>query len=271
MVKALDHLHERTVALKLRHVDGDTRREDLLREARVLLGLTPHALLPLVREDFFDGDQYVIVMDWVDGTDLARLLRAKGSPGLALPNVLAYLAEAAEALTFLHTHDPPIIHGDVKPANLILTRGGHVKLVDFGLSIDARRRRRGPRHDRLPRARARRRRRAVPRERRVRADGDGVRAADRRAARGPAHRGGRARRRARRLAARDALDVGLADDPAQRPATPGELVERLRSGWASTLPTGVMTFCMSDVEGSTRLWETPPADRWRSRSSATTS
>jgi len=73
-------------------------------------------------------------MDWVDGTDLAQLLLDRGAPGLAPSSVLAYLAEAAEALTFLHVQDPPIIHGDVKPANLILTRGGRVKLVDFGLS-----------------------------------------------------------------------------------------------------------------------------------------
>lgn len=134
VMKALDHQHGRLVALKLRRVGGDPDRDDLLREARVLLGLTPHPSLPLVREDFFEVDQYVIVMDWVDGTDLARLLKDKGTPGLAISSVLAYLAEGAQALTFLHTHEPPIIHGDVKPANLILTRGGRVKLVDFGLS-----------------------------------------------------------------------------------------------------------------------------------------
>ena len=84
-------------------------------------------------------------MDWVDGTDLARLLRERGRPGLAPSSVLAYLAQAAEALTHLHSQDPPVIHGDVKPANLILTKGGRVKLVDFGMSSapDAPRRRMG--------------------------------------------------------------------------------------------------------------------------------
>jgi serine/threonine protein kinase len=134
VVKALDHRHERPVALKIRRVRGDQARAELLGEAHLLLGLEPHPALPLVREDFFVADEYVVAMDWVDGTDLARILAARGAPGLAPSSVVAYLAEAAEALTFLHVQDPPIVHGDVKPANLILTRGGHLKLVDFGLS-----------------------------------------------------------------------------------------------------------------------------------------
>ena len=55
-----------------------------------------------------------------------------------------------------------------------------------------------------------------------------------------------------------AIRLGLATDPARRPATPGELVERLRAGWGATLPTGVTTFCLSDIVGSTELWERDP-------------
>ena len=75
VVKALDLQHGRVVALKIRPVRDDQTREDALNEARILLAIPPHPSLPLVREDFFEGDDYVVAMDWVDGTDLARLLQ----------------------------------------------------------------------------------------------------------------------------------------------------------------------------------------------------
>jgi serine/threonine protein kinase len=106
IVKALDRQHGRFVVLKIRPVRDEVRRKDLLNEARVLLALPPHAALPLVREDFFDRDDYVVAMDWVDGTDLATLLGDRGRPGLAPSSVLAYLAQAAEALTHLHSQSP---------------------------------------------------------------------------------------------------------------------------------------------------------------------
>ena len=257
VVKALDHQLGRVVALKMRPVGSDQGRDDLLREARVLLGLPPHPSLPLVREDFFEADQYVIVMDWVDGTDLAILLADKGTPGLALSSVLAYLAEAAEALTFLHTQDPPVIHGDVKPANLILTRGGRVKLVDFGLSstLGAEGQRRGTVGYRAPELES-----GAPPSRAT--DVYALAATALALLTGSPPVGVQPMWQGLDAAQTDRLEAailaGLASDPTERPATPGELIERMRSGWASTLPTGVMTFCMSDIEGSTRLWEEQP-------------
>jgi class 3 adenylate cyclase/WD40 repeat protein len=257
VVKALDHQHDRFVALKILPVRSATDREDLLAEAGILLGLAPHPALPLVREDFFDGDEYVIAMDWVDGTDLGSLVRTGGHPGLGPSSVLAYLADAADALTYLHTQDPPVIHGDVKPANLILTRGGRVKLVDFGVS-------------------------SVPGSRRRRAGTPGFRAPELAAGGAPSRASdiyslavtaftlltgsvpsgvlptwdGMDRDQAAHL--EEVIRLGLATDPARRPETPGEFVERLRAGWGESLPTGVITFCLTDIEGSTALWEQHP-------------
>ena len=134
VIRALDHLHGRQVALKVRPVADEGSRARLLSEARLLLSLEPHPGLPLVREDFFVNDRYVIAMDWIEGRDLHAVLAAEGHPGLHPALAIGYLEQAAEALEHLRTHDPPVVHGDVKPANLILTSSGRVVLVDFGLS-----------------------------------------------------------------------------------------------------------------------------------------
>src|SRR5215204_4950370 len=254
IVKALDRQHGRFVALKIRPVRDQAAREDLLGEARVLLALPPHPALPLVREDFFDRDEYVVAMDWVEGTNLATLLAENGRPGLASSSVLAYLAQAAEALTHLHSQSPPVIHGDVKPGNLILTKGGRIKLVDFGLSSapDAPRRRSGTPGYRAPE---------------VAAGGSPSRASDVYALAATAFALLTGSAPAGVLPAWEAFDpdqakqleaairLGMATDPARRPKTPGEFVERLRAGWSAALPTGVVTICCSDIEGSTALWE----------------
>jgi class 3 adenylate cyclase/WD40 repeat protein/energy-coupling factor transporter ATP-binding protein EcfA2 len=256
VVKALDHQRACVVALKMTSVRGDHGRHELLGKGRALLGLSPHPSLALVRDVFFEDDQVVLVMDWVDGIDLARLLRERGRPGIARSSVLAYLGEVAEALGFLHTHDPPIIHGDVKPSNLILTRAGRVKLVDFRLSSTLRIEGKG--RDamgfRAPELLA-----GAPRSRA--SDVYALAATAFALLTGAPPAGARALEglgEVRSAGLVTTIAAGLATDPARRPATPGELVESLRSGWVSTLPTGVMTFCMSDIEGSTTLWESQP-------------
>jgi DNA-binding NarL/FixJ family response regulator/predicted Ser/Thr protein kinase len=134
---AIDHQHDRKVALKVRAVRSAEQRAVLLEEARILLSLEPHPALPLVREDFFVGERYYIVMDWVEGKNLQEILDERGDPGLPASTVLRYVGEAAEALDHLHAHEPPIIHQDVKPANMVLSKGRRVVLVDFGIAASS--------------------------------------------------------------------------------------------------------------------------------------
>ncbi len=258
LVKALDRQHGRFVALKLRTVASDADRELMLNEARVLLALPPHSNLPLVRDDFFEDDHYVIVMDWVDGVDLGRVLRSKGRPGLAPSSVVAWLAEVAGALTHLHTQDRPVIHGDVKPANLVLTRGGHIVLVDFGISTAARssERRLGTAGFAAPELVT-----GAPASRA--SDVYALAATAYALLTGAPPTGIRSAWEGidpeQAAALETSIRAGLATDPMRRPRTPGEFVERLRAGWGSTLPTGVLTFCLTDIEGSTPAWERDPS------------
>jgi serine/threonine-protein kinase len=75
-----------------------------------------------------------LVMEFIDGTPLDRLLE-KGT--LPLPRACAWIAHAAEGLEAAHTRG--VIHGDVKPANILITADGKVKLTDFGMARVAKR------------------------------------------------------------------------------------------------------------------------------------
>ena len=64
--------------------------------------------------------------------NLAAVSADAGRPGLPVSSVLRWSAQAAEVLTFLHGHG--VVHGDVKPANLIIDGTGRVVVVDLGSS-----------------------------------------------------------------------------------------------------------------------------------------
>jgi predicted ATPase/class 3 adenylate cyclase len=253
LLQAIDRRHDRAVALKVYQCADEDGREALLAEARVLLGLSPHPGLPTVRDDFFVDGRYVVVMDWVDGADLGRVLVGQGEPGLARSTVVDCVSQLAAALDHLHGHDPPVVHGDVKPANAILSPTGRVTLVDFGIASAGRIRRRvGSRGYTAPE---------------VAAGGLLTPAADVYALAAtavalltghppdgsrplwegidPAEVGPLAR----------ALRRGLATDPSRRPRTAGELAERLRAGRFESLPRGVVTFASIDVADAAVLWD----------------
>jgi hypothetical protein len=75
-----------------------------------------------------------LMMEWVEGEDLAHVLRREGSPGLPQEDVIRHALEAAEALRYVH--EQQTIHRDVKPQNLMLSPERGIVLVDFGIARD---------------------------------------------------------------------------------------------------------------------------------------
>jgi len=102
-------------------------------EAQLLAPLR-HANLPRVSDHFFIPDQgQYLVMDFVDGKSLEVLLAERGGP-LGEAEALGWIVQVCDALEYLHTRTPPIIHRDIKPQNIIVAADGRAMLVDFGIS-----------------------------------------------------------------------------------------------------------------------------------------
>jgi eukaryotic-like serine/threonine-protein kinase len=114
----------------LKHLVDPTQSARFEIEARLLRRLS-HPRVVHVLDHFQDGEDNFLVMELVDGTDLAQLLNQEGEPGLPLDKVLGFAREACEALQYVHEQD--IVHRDVKPQNLLLGSEG-VVLVDFGIA-----------------------------------------------------------------------------------------------------------------------------------------
>jgi serine/threonine protein kinase len=129
---ATDQRFGSTVALKETFFDDANLRKAFEREARLLNHLR-HPALPRVSDHFMEEDGQFLVMEFIPGADLAETLKEKGVP-FPLSDVLDWADQLLDALDYLHTHEPPVIHRDIKPQNLKLTPRGHIVLLDFGLA-----------------------------------------------------------------------------------------------------------------------------------------
>jgi len=121
------------VALKRTYFAGDEMLAGAFeREARTLARMR-HPVLPKVTDHFGEGEEQYLVMEHIAGDDLAKRLEAAQKP-FPLSWVMFWADQLLDALSYLHTHEPPIIHRDIKPQNLKLTDENHIILLDFGLS-----------------------------------------------------------------------------------------------------------------------------------------
>ncbi len=130
---AVDQRLGSAVALKRTFFAGDEMLGNAFeREARTLARMR-HPVLPKVSDHFTENDEQYLVMEHISGDDLSKRLEAAGK-SFPLSWVLFWADQLLDALSYLHTHEPPIIHRDIKPQNLKLTDENHIILLDFGLS-----------------------------------------------------------------------------------------------------------------------------------------
>lgn len=133
-------LKDRVYALK-QMIDPSTGPTDrqvaidrFLSEIQTMQALN-HPNMPRVYSSFVHENSFFFVMEFVEGSDLAHLLKEQGNPGLAPESVVGWALQVLDALEYLHGRQPPITHRDIKPSNLLLrARDGRVVLIDFGIA-----------------------------------------------------------------------------------------------------------------------------------------
>ena len=130
--RAVDENIGAEVAVKENLFTSEEYARQFRREAVILANLR-HPNLPRVTDHFvIDGQGQYLVMDFIEGEDLRERIDRQGLLSDADSVILG--TAICEALTYLHSRQPQIVHRDIKPGNVKITPGGNLILVDFGLA-----------------------------------------------------------------------------------------------------------------------------------------
>jgi serine/threonine protein kinase len=130
--EAIDERLHVSIALKETLFTEERLRRQFEREA-LLLAKLHHPAIPKVSDHFNEGGGQFLVMQFIPGSDLWDMLLQKGA-AFSIDEVIRWGDQLLDVLDYLHTHEPPIVHRDIKPQNLKLTSRGQIILLDFGLA-----------------------------------------------------------------------------------------------------------------------------------------
>jgi len=120
-------------AIKEYLVTGSSGKAQLEHEAQVLSQLH-HSNLPALLTAFDERGHYYVVLGYIEGNDLTDYIRVVRQKNEAIPlaRLMEWILSICDAVAFLHSQRPPIIHRDIKPDNIRITPGGTAILVDLG-------------------------------------------------------------------------------------------------------------------------------------------
>ncbi len=128
----------RICAVKEMYVNApEARLRDLVvqsfeREANTLASLN-HPAIPHIFDYFNESSRLYLVMEFVEGNDLEQLIDESSGP-LDPEQVIDWAIQICDVLSYLHSHEPPVVFRDLKPSNIMITEHGDVRLIDFGIA-----------------------------------------------------------------------------------------------------------------------------------------
>lgn len=135
---ALNERANKTWAIKEVRKDGvkdfAAVRQGLMAETSILKRLH-HKYLPSIVDIIDDEDTFIIVMDYIQGKSLNKVLQEKlerENLPIAVDDVISWGIQLCDVLYYLHTREHPVIYRDMKPANIMLKPDGEISLIDFG-------------------------------------------------------------------------------------------------------------------------------------------
>ncbi|CAN5445129.1 hypothetical protein BH10CYA1_BH10CYA1_44410 [soil metagenome] len=129
--KELRVLKEAVVPESMEVTNRDAAEKSLRREATIL-GQLNHNHIVSVLDHFSEAGHHYLLLEHVVGQDLRQLVRQHGPQSEA--KVLDWAVQILSALEYLHTYEPPIIHRDLTPENIVLRNDGTIIIIDFGAS-----------------------------------------------------------------------------------------------------------------------------------------
>lgn len=129
--KGLHKGMQKTVVIKKLKGTASASPQDCRTEVDILKNLR-HSYLPQVIDFIYSSEGIFTVMDFIPGKSLQNMLDEKYD--FTEQEVIKYTRQLCEALNYLHSQNPPIVHGDIKPDNIMITPEGNVCLIDFNIS-----------------------------------------------------------------------------------------------------------------------------------------
>lgn len=133
---AMDTHLNRNWAVKEIRKTGKTKNDEIIENSILveanLIKRLDHPALPRIVDIIDNGETIYIVMDFIEGESLDKILSEYGAQ--PEEKVIEWAMQVCDVLSYLHSQKPPIIYRDMKPANLMLKPNGNICIIDFGIA-----------------------------------------------------------------------------------------------------------------------------------------